>query len=283
MQNVIDVNIKTFQREVLDRSNDIPVVVDFWSPTCGPCMVLGPILEKLAANNDGKWKLAKVNTSDSQNQNLAMDFRIQGIPAVKAFKNGEVVDEFVGALPEAQIEEWLKKFIPNKADEFADAGIAALAADALDQAREIFERLKEMDAEDDRALLGLAEVSIREGDKEAAQKFFDEIPKHRIHNLRIWHAKVSTLIEGFGKDKSTFEERLKANPNDLEARFERATISAAEGEYEKAFEDLIFIVTIDREFRDEAARLTAIKLFEVVGLGSELATKWRKRLGRAMY
>ncbi len=283
MQSVIDVNPSNFQKEVIDRSNDVPVVVDFWSPSCGPCMVLGPQLEELAAQGDGNWILAKVNTSDPQNQNLAMDFRIQGIPAVKAFKNGKVIDEFVGALPRPQVEAWLKKFLPNDLDTLSVAGREALEKGELETASQIFTALKEMKGDDPRGALGLAEIALANEDKPTALRLFESIDEWRIKEVKAWHARVWLLIEAFGKDISVYEKAIQDNPLDYDARYELAMLHATAKEYESALEQLIYIVSVNPTFREEAARLAAIRLFELIGVDTEMAMEWRKKLGRAMY
>jgi putative thioredoxin len=123
---VIEVNERTFDQEVIARSREAPVVVDFWAPWCGPCRTLGPTLERLAAEAKGAWVLAKVNVDE--NQRLAQAFRVQSIPAVVAVHQGKVVDQFVGALPESQVRAWLKRFVPEQGGSLLEAAQALEAS-----------------------------------------------------------------------------------------------------------------------------------------------------------
>ncbi|MEA2249289.1 MAG: putative thioredoxin, partial [Solirubrobacteraceae bacterium] len=152
---VIDVTEQDFEREVIERSHEVPVVVDFWAEWCGPCRSLGPILERAAAEREDKVVLAKLDTD--ANQNLARQFDIQGIPAVKAFRDGKVVDEFVGAQPPAQVERFFDSLVPSEADGLVEAGDEASLRRAL-----------ELEPNNTQAKVALAEQLYRRGERDEA-------------------------------------------------------------------------------------------------------------------
>lgn len=284
MQPITHVDITNFQAEVLDKSAAVSVIVEFWSPTVPQCAAFGAQLEQLAIASNGNWVLAKMNVSDPQNQQLAMQLQIQGIPAVKAFQEGKLVDEFTGVPPIDQLEAWLARFGPDDTNALVAAARQALKDGEIEAASGMFKSLQEIDAEDIRPLLGFAEIAISMEDKDAALTLMAQIPEEKISDaVKGWHSKVELLISGFGKDMSVYEKALEEDPLNYEARYELAMLNATDENYETAFEHLIFIVSRNPKFREEAARLSAVKLFDVVGADSELAIEWRKKLGRAMY
>ncbi|PMP86722.1 MAG: co-chaperone YbbN, partial [Chloroflexus aggregans] len=160
---VIEVNEATFEREVLQRSQTTPVVIDFWAPWCGPCRVLGPTLERLAREAGGSWVLAKINVDE--NPRLAQMFRVQGIPAVKAVYQGKIVDEFTGALPESQVRAWLKRVVPDRnADLLAMA--QALEATNPNEAIARYRLILGQDPKNETALFNLGRLLALRGDPE---------------------------------------------------------------------------------------------------------------------
>jgi putative thioredoxin len=165
--NVIDVTDATFKAAVLDESNERTVIVDFWAPWCGPCRALSPVLERLAAEGEGRFVVAKVNTDD--NPRFAGEFGVRGIPAVFAVKGGEVVDSFTGALPEPSVRMFLDKVAPSPIEGMARAGLSMLSARKDDAAAKAFDSVRAIKPTDPRALLGLAVIAARAGRNDDAR------------------------------------------------------------------------------------------------------------------
>ena len=216
----INVNEENFETEVLDRSNQVPVVIDFWAPWCGPCKVLGPVLEKLADEYGGDFVLAKVNVDE--NENLAGAFGIQGIPAVKLFKDGELASEFTGALPEPAVREFLSKFLPSAADKLAEEGAALEAAGKTAEAKATINPFSSPIR-----IIRLAARFRTFGAERRRRRRRAAIPRQNLHRDRT---KGSGSLDGpaapaerrHGKfDRTT--RKVKTDPNDLAARFELLT------------------------------------------------------------
>ncbi len=277
---VIDVNESDFATAVVQRSRETPVVVDFWAPWCGPCRVLGPVLERLAKEANGAWTLAKINVD--HNPRIAAQFGVQGIPAVKAFRDGKVVAEFTGALPENQVRAWLKQIAPSEIDQ--------LLAQARQQERRdpaaaaaTYRRILSRDASHAGALLGLGRVLLLQGDPEA------ESTLRRIKSGTKEHSAAQSLLElapllaaGVG-DLDEARERVAADPNDVAARWTLAGLLARRQQWDDALRHLLAIVERNRAWGDDAARRAMLAVFALLGDDDPLVAQYRRQLASAVF
>jgi putative thioredoxin len=279
---VLDVGERDFEREVVVRSHTVPVVVDFWAPWCGPCRTLGPVLERLVREHAGAVVLAKVNVD--QAPGIAQAFGIQGIPAVKAFRDGAIVSEFVGALPEQAVRQFLGSVLPTEADRLATDGDArALAGDA-GGARTAFTTALAQEPRHGRALLGLARLEAADGHLPEALALLDRMPPGApvARDAERLAAELRTRADGAG-DETALRARVAADSGDLDARLALGRALAARGAYADALSELLEVVKRDPEFADQAARKAMLDIFEVVGAREPLSERYRSELAKALY
>jgi putative thioredoxin len=246
----MDVTTATFEREVLEASKTMPVVVDFWAPWCGPCRTLGPIIEKVASAFAGRVKLVKLNSDESPE--IAGALNIRSIPNVIAFRDGRPVAQFVGALPESQVRTFFEKLLPSAAEESLARAEALLEQGQIDQAEQTLAEVK-------------SDPSL--ADRVAALK------------LRIGYARTGQD----GASETALAERVAADPSDYEARLALASSYAAAGRYRDAMEHLLEIVRRERNWRDGEARRQLLGLFNVAAADSGLVAEYRRKLASALH
>ncbi len=276
---VIEVSEETFAREVIERSRQTPVLVDFWATWCAPCRTLGPVLEKLAAELSGAFVLAKVNTEE--NQELSARYGIRSIPNAKLFSGGEVVDEFVGALPESQVREFLSRHCPSEADELAKEAGALLERGENDRAVDLLERAVALDSAHASARLALGRIALAHGDEAKMDEHLRAIPlgtpeADAAEHVRAAAGFATTCREAGGFDAC--HARAKATPDDLDARYELGACLALRGHYREALDRFLSVVEQNKNHRDGAARKAMITVFGLVGMRSALADEYRREL-----
>ena len=281
-QWTIDVGEDNFEAEVLERSTEVPVLVDFWAPWCGPCKTLGPLLEKLADEYKGEFRLAKVNVDE--NPNLAGVFGIQGIPAVKLFKDGDLASEFTGALPEPMLREFLTKFLPTAEDKEAEEAARLEAEGKTAEAKAAYQDILDSDPNHARALLGLGRIAMNEADNEAALQYLEKISpvddERKEADRLIARLKLQS---GAADNENALREKVKADPNNLAARYELAQALAGAEKYEEALKEFLNTVKADRNFEDDGARKAMLQIFEVLGSDDPLTDKYRSELAKVLF
>jgi putative thioredoxin len=275
----IDVGLADFQQHVLEESKRRPVVVDFWAPWCGPCKSLKPILEKLAAEYGGKFLLAKINSDD--NQELAARYGVRGIPSVKAFIDGEPVDEFSGALPENEVRAFLDRLVPGPADELRAQAAELRVAGDLSGALQKLADASKIDPAHIGVRIDAAEIMLDLNEADEARRLIGSVPDDADPRVPRLKARLQ-FMGAAGEDLAALAERVAANENDLEARLKLANLLVASGQYEAGMDQLLEIVRRDRGFEDDIGRKTLLSVFDLLN-GDERASRYRRLLASALY
>jgi putative thioredoxin len=272
----------SFMADVIEESKAQAVIVDFWAPWCGPCKQLGPALEKAVKDARGAVRLVKINVDE--NQELATQMRIQSIPAVYAFKDGRPVDGFVGALPESQIKQFVGKLAagsaagPSPIEEALAMAKEAIAAGDQEQADEIYGQILEHEPDNAEAIAGLTRGAIARKDLEVAKAHLADLPPAVASHAELAEAGQKSQGE-FG----ALEARLKADPQDHQARLDLASALFAAGDRARAVDELLDLVRRAREWNEQAARKQLVKFFEALGHADPLTVDARKRLSSILF
>jgi len=270
---MINVTVANFEAEVIEASMNIPVLVDFWAPWCGPCKVIGPLLEKLETDYAGRFKLVKIDSD--QEQQLAAAFGIRSIPTCVLLKNGQPVDGFMGAMPEGQIKAFLDKHLPAGDEPETEAAepdaLDALAEGDLEGALEQMRQTVQAEPDNDDARFDLVKLLLEMGqDDDAKVAFAPVIAKaagvRRLDSLQRWMAARDAQAEVADPDARAAELQaaIAANKRDFDSRFALAQLLMAYGQWTAAMDELLEILMRDKTWKEDLARKTFIAILDVI-------------------
>jgi len=278
---VLEVTADTFERDVLEASKEAPVIVDFWAPWCGPCRALGPILEKLATQYGGRFRLAKVNSDE--NLELSREFNVRSIPDVRAFRDGEQVGQFMGALPERQVRAFIDSVVPSPAELERLRAVELRLAGELAAATAVLRNALRLDPGLNLARIDLAETLIEAGRHEEAATELDSVPEDADWDARVAALRQAVAFARAGGSEADLSARVAANPADLEARLALAGALAARRVWRDALEQLLEIVRRDKSWRDGEARKQMIAIFNLAANDEDLVGEYRRKLASVLF
>lgn len=280
--DTLDFTDASFESDVLN--SDQPVLVDFWAEWCGPCRALTPILEKLADEFQGRFLVVKVDTD--REQEVASQFGIRSLPTVKLFKDGVVVDEFMGVQPESRVRALLERFVSRESDDARAQAQSLREKGQLTQARSLLEEAHAADPGNQRVIPDLANVLIDLGELDQAKKLLDSVSdsvksddEMRIAMVRLAFAQVVAT----SPPADELSQAIEIEPRDCESRYRLGALHVGRGEYEAALEQFIEILRMDRAFRDDAGRKGLLSVFELLGDDHPLVGRYRARMSSLLY
>ena len=282
-QWVIEVQSATFQQAVVERSQVVPVVVDFWAPWCDPCRQLAPLLDKLVNEFAGRFVLAKVNVEEEGQ--IAQAFGVQSIPVVVALVDGKPVDHFQGVLPEDQLRQWLEAILPSKTQQLIDEGLQ-LEADDVAAAEAKYRAAVELEPENAMARICLARAVLSLGCEQEAREIIEKLESRGYLEPEAEQIKSELDVRSRAAEAGGVQEARRAveqQPDNLDLAVQLADALAAVSQFEEAFDICLSVIERDKQGVGVAAKDSMVRMFDLAGKGSELVAAYRRRLATLLY
>ena len=280
-----DATDASFPQDVIEASKEVPVLVDFWAPWCGPCKTLGPMIERAVQAAGGKIKLVKINVDE--NNAYAGQLGVRSIPAVFAFKDGRPVDGFMGALPEGQIKDFIDRMTgaADASEAQLEQAQAALDAGDVGGAAQLYAQILQTDPSNLKAAAGMAECFIAAGQVEQAQELLDQLPPEAqtAPELASVKAKLDLAANADPEALRAAAANARANPDDLQAQFDYGVALSGESRFDQAADIFLAIIGQDKDWNEGAAREQLLKVFDAAGPTSDVAKTGRRRLSTILF
>jgi putative thioredoxin len=272
---ILDVDEATFETEVILKSHEVPVVVDFWAPWCGPCRMLSPMLERQAIEAGGSFLLAKINVDD--NPALSIRFGVQGIPAVKAFRYGDIAAEFVGVQPETVVQRFIEGLVPSETQQAIDEALSLLGTRHYQQAESAFRDVLDENESNADAALGLVESLLMRGQGDEALEILEHFPAGTAWAKAERYKPLAELLV----ESSQQEAGSEADP--MEASLHQSARLIERGNLEAAMDGFLSILREDKNYRDGTVKQVMLALFELLGDQDPTTRKYREELASVLF